>query len=332
MWEEDNPQLQALAELAQQHRNQEAEKALADLDRAVERLSLTDRHIPLTRTVVGTPRDALRDHLQSGVGTLTMLCLLMVGSALSLGQHSVRWPQGQGPKFANDGGLSLYVIGPVLLGLGVGTLWTMSRTRIGGDPVRYALIHHLTRAVNTCAEALELAGTARDRALRRLDKQCRKAERRLLRAHRARGTLGFISPRRGPAALHAAQAAGALRHDLVRIDVTLDEALPSLGGKLLTICESYIEGRLGALLPEDQLRDAVPVSLLRRRIKEVVQLLFTITAGFGGAMSANHAASAIGLPKDYAPFVAAAGAILGVTLVWGWRQVTILLELWPFKG
>jgi hypothetical protein len=127
------------------------------------------------------------------------------------------------------------------------------------------------------------------------------AERIIWSMHRFRN-LSYMGRRHRKKALkdHSARVVGALRAVEARQDVEPLEALERLTAMLLEIAEMYCQGRLGALLPPEELADAQPAAP-----REAARFILT-TSMIVGVVAI---ASILGLPD------AALGALLPVAVI-----------------
>jgi hypothetical protein len=208
-------------------------------------------------------------------------------------------------------------------------IWVVRNTRVGGLSVRHRLTVRTAKAVLLCVELLDTAPTARPPLLRRLDRWCRLIERDVLRAHRTVGTMARSSPRHAVSRQHSAHVAGVLRHDLVGLDSDQDAALQKLGCTLLTMGERYAEGRVSAMLPEDALRDAVPVSVTRETLRLSVRLSLAALAALAAVSAVQPLLPYLGVPETLRPWCSAVAAFIPALLIAGPRQVLAFLGVMP---
>lgn len=308
-----------------QRRRETAAQKLAAFDTSLDRLSLVEpAEAPLTRTVIReTVKETLVDSLWSVV-----LCLIAIGSFASAAAMG-RWLHGTAPAYAPVGSVGAAILTMVVAGSAM--IAVMDRTPAGGATTRNRLIQLTTTTVIVCAGAHAATDAARPKQLRELDRLHRQIERWLLRASRTRRTMSAYSVRHAAARRHAAQVAGALRNDLYRLDIDPDTALPELARKLVTIGERYAEGRVGSLLPEEELEGVEPVSLARNARMESAHMVLVITAIAGGGLAAWTAARPLGLPAFPQAVLIALGAAIGGTVTGGWKRMTEALALLPGK-
>ncbi|MFF9062041.1 hypothetical protein ACF09K_25590 [Streptomyces sp. NPDC014882] len=308
-------------EAEERRRAAAAAAALASYDAALGRLSRAPEEVPLTRATIGTPKTDPSWH--EFVVTI-LVCLPVLGGLLAAFGVGRAFPDG--PRTAVTVG-ALGTAAVVVLLLMVAALWLADRLDRAGR--RDALLHTGTAMTAACVRALDASDAERAEHLRELDDLYRRTERLLLRAHRVRGTIGGSSPRRAAARRHAELVAGALRRELCRVDAEPQGALPDLAGKLVTVCERYAEGRIGRLLPEEDLADVEPVTVARQALRESALMVVVILVAFCGALGAWLGCRAAGVPDDLLPLAAAAGLLLGGTLAGGWRRAVRLVELLP---
>lgn len=290
-------------------------------DAALGSLSRTPQDAPRTRALIGEGKAS--PQWVEIVGVLLLLFALSGGlfSAAAVGSAL----RGASQTVAMSGTLASSAV--VCLSMSMASVWLMNRLDRTGR--RDELVHVGAATVLACVRALEAPDAERAERLREVDRLYRLTEPRVLHAHRTRGTMGGISPRRAAARQHAERVAGALRRDLCRVDAEPQDALRDLAEKLVVVCERYAEGRVGRLLPEADLADAEPVTLTRRALRESALMAAVIAAAFCGALGAWLGGQAAGLPDDFLPWTAAAGMLLGGTLAGGWQRAARLAELLP---
>lgn len=308
-------------EVEERRRAATAAETLTSYDAALGRLSREPEEVPLTRATIGAPKTDPSWH-EFVVGLLA--CLPVVGGLYSAFGVGRAFPDG--PRTAVTIG-ALATAAVVVLLLMVAALWLADRLDRAGrrdEPLRTG-----TAMVVACVRALDAPDAERAGHLRKLDDLYRRTERLVLRAHRVRGTIGGSSPRRAAARQHAELVAGALRRELCRVDAEPQGALRDLAGKLVTVCERYAEGRIGGLLPEEDLVDVEPVTVARQALRESALMAVVILVAFCGALGAWLGCRAAGVPDDLLPLAAAAGLLLGGILAGGWRRTVRLVELLP---
>ncbi|NEW72618.1 hypothetical protein [Streptomyces rhizosphaericus] len=107
-----------------------------------------------------------------------------------------------------------------------------------------------------------------------------------------------------------------MRNDLYQLDIEPDGALPEFASKLVRISERYAEGRVGSLLPEEELEGAEPVSLARNARKESAHMVLVAVAAYGGA-AAWAASRSLALPESFQLGSIVLGTVIGGTLTGG---------------
>ncbi|WP_280854395.1 MULTISPECIES: hypothetical protein [unclassified Streptomyces] len=208
-------------------------------------------------------------------------------------------------------------------------VWLFRRTRVGGVAVRYRLTVRTARAVVLCADIQEQPCSARTSRLRKLDRQHRRIERDLLRAHRTVRTIAWSSPRHASARQHAAHVAGALRQDLVRLDSEPDVALRDIAQKLISIGERYAQGRVGALLPHDALADVTPLSITRETLKESLRLVVAILTALAAGLAVYALLSHLGVRGFLRSWCSLTAALIPGLLIAGPQRVIPYLSIRP---
>ncbi|MFD4246749.1 hypothetical protein ACFWP3_34920 [Streptomyces sp. NPDC058525] len=111
------------------------------------------------------------------------------------------------------------------------------------------------RTIKACANVVTAHASARPARTEAVSKCLRGTERAILRGPNRFGTVPRSSPRRKRLKLHARLVAAALRQPEVRLDTHPVEAAKELSQLLVTVVDNYASGRLGALLPEETLKD-----------------------------------------------------------------------------
>ena len=208
-------------------------------------------------------------------------------------------------------------------------IWVIRNTRVGGLSARHRLTARTAEAILLCVELLDTAPASRPPLLRRLDRWCRLIERDVLRAHRTVGTMARSSPRHAASRRHSAHVAGALRRDLVGLDSDQAAALHRLGCTLLTMGERYAEGRVSAMLPEDALRDAVPVSITRETLRLSGRLSLAALVAIAAASAVQPLLPHLGTPEILRPWCTAVAAFIPAVLIAGSRHVLAFLGVMP---
>ncbi|MFJ2638115.1 hypothetical protein [Streptomyces sp. NPDC087511] len=211
-------------------------------------------------------------------------------------------------------------------------LWWLADLRWArGAVYRYRATTRTTKALHFCAEAYSRPPGKRTSQLRDLESGLRAAENAILRAHRYAGTFPRRSPRSAAVRAHAALVAGALRAESLKIDADPNATLPRLGAMLAVIGERCAEGRIGAMLSEEFLAEATPVSLTRTAIRESVHVIVVVTAAMVAAVGGSSALRALGVNDDLRPWLIAGCSVVAAIVVGGWHRVGRLLELMPGK-
>ncbi|MGW2225474.1 hypothetical protein [Streptomyces formicae] len=172
-------------------------------------------------------------------------------------------------------------------------------------------------------------GRARARALRKVDRSCRKVESHLFKVHSIARSVPRRSSRLRPIKQHAVLVAGAHRDALHQVDVAPEEALAELARMQLAIAESHLCGQHAALLPNDRLRDVRPVSRLRNTWFESAHVAVTILAAMIAAAGAAHILPTMGVGDEMRSWLTLGVAVLAATLVAGWSRVSRILEIVP---
>ncbi|SHH95768.1 hypothetical protein SAMN05444521_2848 [Streptomyces sp. 3214.6] len=239
---------------------------------------------------------------------------------------SLRPEMGNHPIRGWDG-LIFVITYSVVLSLPIWWLGTFRWAR--GAVYRNRATLRAVDALHLCAEAYRQPPGERASHLRNFDSALRRAEDAILHAHRHLGTIPRQSPRLAAARAHAALVVGALRAESLKIDADPNAALPRLGTMLAVIGERCAAGRIGAMLPEEFLARATPISLTRTAIRESVHVAAIVTAAMTAAVGAASALRPLGVNDDLRPWLIAGCSLLAAIIVGGWPRVGRLLELLP---
>ncbi|RPK78788.1 hypothetical protein EES45_17090 [Streptomyces sp. ADI97-07] len=207
--------------------------------------------------------------------------------------------------------------------------WLTTRRWARGAVHRNRATLRALDALYLCAEAHRQSPGERASRLHDFDSALRRAEDAILHAHRHLGTIPRRSPRAAAARAHAALVVGALRAESLKIDADPNVALPRLGAMLAVIGERCAAGRIGAMLPEEFLAQATPISLTRTAIRESVHVAAIITAAMTAAVGAASVLRVLGVNENLHPWLTVGCSVLAAILVGGWHRVGRLLELLP---
>ncbi|MGI5254118.1 hypothetical protein [Actinacidiphila glaucinigra] len=182
---------------------------------------------------------------------------------------------------------------------------------------RYALVMEIARAIDACAKAHRTGGEQLPPALRKVSRKLGVVTRGVATAHRQRGAVPYLSHRRTALKAHERRVVAALREREAHLDSDPRRALEELGVLLLTVADRYCEGRVGALLDEDQLQDVV-AGPDREWVRIVVWAVLTA----GGVVGLSFT----GLSDDAQPFVSVLLAVFVAAVVWH-RNVRRVFDL-----
>ncbi|WMX46239.1 hypothetical protein RGF97_17270 [Streptomyces roseicoloratus] len=135
------------------------------------------------------------------------------------------------------------------------------KMRDAGLPfVRNQITSACRATIRACAEAYGASHIQRPEKLFAVGTALRRLEGNVMRAHRRSGTVAFLSPRRRELKTHAGQVVAKLREAEAGLDHSPHvEALSEIAGLVVTIAERYVDGHIGALLPEPLLEGKKPV-------------------------------------------------------------------------
>ncbi|MFD3906737.1 hypothetical protein HXS80_10380 [Streptomyces sp. CB04723] len=186
-------------------------------------------------------------------------------------------------------------------------MWAARRSKaIAG----YRLLLSIMAAIEAC-DAVSKSGTNdRHRTLRHLDDTCSTVRRSLLRVHRISNSVGRGSPRQRNAKQHAALVVAKIQLAEAQVDAKGDAALRSLAALLAKIGNSFAAGNVSTLLPEQSLRDTIPVAN-----REGLRLMVVVVAAAGALILGVL----MGLPAGVDAVLAGAAAVLAAMAVYGPR-------------
>jgi hypothetical protein len=175
----------------------------------------------------------------------------------------------------------------------------------------------IKRAVSRCTDTY-CGGTRRASSARALADAVRVSSRTVSRMHRTSQRLPARSHRRRQLKRHAGLVVAALRQAEGRIDVEGTAAIPELARLLMKIADRYVQGRLGALLDEEELRELEPV-----RDWEALRIAAFVVLTAGSAVTVSQT----GLPEETRVYAIGACGILASLLVYGRQRARRGLDL-----
>ncbi|MCX5391531.1 hypothetical protein [Streptomyces sp. NBC_00094] len=178
------------------------------------------------------------------------------------------------------------------------------------------------RAVRACGAVYGTAGLQRTTELWWLAVSMKVVRRELRRAHRVRGSLPRRGGRVNVVRAHVRSVVKCLDAAEARVDVDGDSALPALVVLLDQVADRYADGRLGALLDAEMLKDYPP-----GRDWEALRLaLLAVVIGLGAV-----GAGLLALSDPVTAVLIASVGVLGVSLLYrhNLKQGIDLLGLWP---
>ncbi|WP_306334619.1 hypothetical protein [Streptomyces sp. KL118A] len=164
-------------------------------------------------------------------------------------------------------------------------------------------------AVSRCTETY-CGGTRRAPSARALAGAIRVTSRTVTRMHRTSQRLPAHSHRRRQLKRHAGLVVAALRQAEARIDIEGTAAVPELARLLMKIADRYIQGRLGALLDEEELKELTPVRDWEPLRIAALAVLIAASA---------VAVSQVGVPEGARVSVIGACGVLASLLLFGRR-------------
>ncbi|WP_406727851.1 hypothetical protein WJ438_29100 [Streptomyces sp. GD-15H] len=203
-----------------------------------------------------------------------------------------------------------------------GQRWSLSKkTRIIH---RYSVLDGLIYAVVACAEVQRASVTKRPEAMRKLAKKMSRVENDILSLHRSSDQLPVLSHRKRALKKHARLVASQLRNAESRIDVEGDAALAPLAILLMKIGDRFTEGRLGALLDEEDFDTGLePV-----HDWEPLRLAISATLVAGCAIGVGL----LSLPDGIGTYVIGGCGVVILTILYGRRVYNLLGVLNTIRG
>ncbi|MGW1811544.1 hypothetical protein [Streptomyces sp. NPDC002078] len=219
--------------------------------------------------------------------------------------------------------VTAYLVSPALIAFGafLGRPWGLIPSMV--QLRRFEPVVTIARSVGYCAQAYAAPWRTRPRQLRHLASSLRATEAVIMSVHRTSGHLPGRSHRRRELKVHAGLVVAALRRAEARVDIDGQDAVPELGGLLITVAERITEGRIGALLDDGHLTDLTPA-----RDWEPFRL---------AAAAVLFAASAVGvsllhLPDGANAYVIGGCGVVILTLLYGRRAYQFLNVLGTVRG
>ncbi|MEU1895988.1 hypothetical protein [Streptomyces pristinaespiralis] len=162
-----------------------------------------------------------------------------------------------------------------------------------------------------------------DRDLRTLAHAIDVACRHIRRATTSVPTIPVASHRRKELRRHGALVVAAVHRAEKGLDRDRDEARKEIAELMLTICERFTDGRIGALLDESRLTGVEPVSS-----REWIRLPTAVSLTVGGAVGISFT----GLPSSAFPYAVGGVGLLCFTAVYGHRSGRALDLLDSVRG
>ncbi|BAJ29064.1 MULTISPECIES: hypothetical protein [Kitasatospora] len=156
-----------------------------------------------------------------------------------------------------------------------------------------------------------------------LPRLLRACERAVRQARNRRGTVPRFSHRQRALKDHAGRVVAALRVAESGLDTYPELARCDLAAKLHSIAEAYVEGRLGALLPESDLKDVQPL-----RGFETTRLI-ALAAAYPVL---TWTAGTVGLAGEVQAQTAMVGMLIAAAGLFGRRALSTLQKLWALFG
>ncbi|MFE1796464.1 hypothetical protein ACFW9L_09905 [Streptomyces sp. NPDC059517] len=174
---------------------------------------------------------------------------------------------------------------------------------------QFAPVTFAVRAIRCCAVLVTAPPAARIAHVDAVSRALRSSERSLLRGPSRFGSAPRSSPRRKQLKLHARLVVAALRQAELRLDTDPVQGAKELARLLVSVMDNYASGRLGALLPEQDLKDLEPVAdrtALRETLHLVCALLVIGAVGWAGTWYGAK----VGVDSPWSLIPAAIAAVL----------------------
>ncbi|MFF2374753.1 hypothetical protein ACFVUW_10255 [Streptomyces xiamenensis] len=188
---------------------------------------------------------------------------------------------------------------------------------------RYGIVFACARLVRDCAAARALPNNRRPDQYFVISESLAHLERWVSSAHRDWGSSGRKSHLRHDLRTHSGQVIAALRRAESGLHVSPDRALREISDTALTISERYTEGRIGALLPEEEIEGLLPVQR-----KETLRLVVAVFV----AACATTGVALLGLPSAAEPYALGATAMIALSLTYGRRHRRVVDLLDTLRG
>ncbi|MET8700065.1 hypothetical protein ABZW10_14520 [Kitasatospora sp. NPDC004723] len=194
----------------------------------------------------------------------------------------------------------------------------ISSTRVGwlGIIGKFVPVKSLEDVVTGCATVLAAGPRSRPDHLAGVPPLMRYAEQYVLKMYRQRGTVPRFSHRGPQLRAHARLVAARLRAAEARLDVDAEGAAREIASLVVQIADNYVAGRVGALLPEEELKDLQPVrdytTRLLPSLLSMTRLVAAAAVVAALAGAGTWAASRFGIPPSLAalPAIALASVLV----------------------
>ncbi|MCX4683566.1 hypothetical protein OG401_04460 [Kitasatospora purpeofusca] len=206
------------------------------------------------------------------------------------------------------------VVGLVLLVVlcGIALLVFVSSASLGwlGIAGKFVPVKALEDVVNACATVLAAGPRTRADHIAHLPVLMRYTEKYVLKMYWQRATVPRASHRRSQLREHGRLVAARLRAAEAGLDVDAAGAAKEIADLVVQIADNYVAGRVGALLPKEELKDLQPIQDYTARLLPSILSLTRVVAAaavvaiFAGA--GTWVASRFGIPPSFAALPAIA--------------------------
>ncbi|MBY8881662.1 hypothetical protein [Actinacidiphila acidipaludis] len=194
--------------------------------------------------------------------------------------------------------------------------------RSGRWVTQYRLVHSAALTIRACAVASRASADDLPLRLREVARRLGVTSRLIEKSYRDAGSVRWPSHRRKALRNHTRRVVAKIRVIEGRLDRDVDAALTELTSVLITVCDRYVHGRIGALLDLEALEGLEPV-----RNWEWVRLVAALLACSGAAVGASF----LPIPGAGLPYAIGGAAAAAFMLAYT-DQPAAAVELWNRIG
>ncbi|WBP92169.1 hypothetical protein [Kitasatospora cathayae] len=184
-----------------------------------------------------------------------------------------------------------------------------------GIASRFTPVRDIGNVLNSCAAVLAASPRTRPELLTKVSNELRYVEQEILKMYRRRKTVPWRSHRWPQLRKHARLVAARLRKAEAGFDTDAEGAAREIARLLVEVADNYVAGRVGALLPEEELKELQPVrdhaALILLWLQSLVRIVVPALVVAAFALAGIWAASKFGVPPGVAalPAIALAGVL-----------------------